>query len=205
MTLTSVKSIMQKRALINPEMAGKLVELFIQGNGNTIDVKDSSGELVQSVAEPGTVLRKMIFNCRANSGLAMQNDRNRQLLKAGATAERTGAKVSFDLGEGAKEYSADELLSAYLNRVQFTFSVLLNGSTTLVDKLSNGVLIKGVVQRIEPTAERKAEQPNATAILTIDSSTISLVAAEKVGTTTFDIDDILGEEETVAAPEAIEA
>lgn len=194
--LASVKSIMQKRALITNEMVGKLVEAFIQGNGNTIDMKNGNGELVESVVEPGTVARKTIYNLKANSALAMQNERNRNILRAGATAEKTGAKVKFDLGDGEKEYSATELLSTYLNRVQLSFSVVLPSS--IVANLGNGVLIKAIVQRIDPTPERKAAEPNAAPVLTIDPSTISLVAAQALSATTFDIDDILGEDEVKA-------
>lgn len=204
MTLNSVKSIMQSRALLTPEMVGKLVKVFIQGNGNTVDVKDGKGEFVQSVAEPGTVLRKTIFNLRANSALAMSNERNKSILKAGIIAEKTGAPVSFDFGDGAKEYDAHTLFSSYLNRVQVSFGVLLPSS--LVENLSNGVEIKAHVQRIDPTTERLAVEPNAAPILTIDDKTISLVAAITASKTMFDIDDILGvepvKEEELAGSEA---
>ncbi len=187
MTSSSVKSIMQKRITVPAQAVGKRVKLMLQGNGNVIDVKDKEGNEVQSVVEPGTVLQKKIFNTRANSALAMGNERNRQYLKDALAAEKAG--------EAEK---AAELFNNYLNATQISFGVLL--PSAIVDKLSTGVEIAGTIQKIDT---------DNGSLLTIDPSTISVVEPEVYGTTTFDLSDFTDEvsdDKTVkAGAEDIEA
>lgn len=167
MNMASVKGIMNKRILIPATAEGKTYLFTVQGNGNVIDVKNKDGELVQSIVEPGTVLQKTIFNTRANSALAMGLDINKQLLKDAVAAERAG--------DTAK---AHELFNAYLNAVQISFSVLHPSS--LLNQLSTNVDIKGKVQKI--TTDNGS-------LLTIDPSSIAIVAPEIAGTTNFSFDD----------------
>lgn len=167
MTSASVKSIMSQRTLIPTSSVGKRVKVSVQGNGNTIDVKDSEGEFVQSATEPGTVLQKRIFNCKANSQLAMLNTRNRETLQAALKAEKDG---NLD--------KASELFSEYLNKTQVSFGVLLPSATA--GKLSNNVEIAAEVQEI--TTEKGS-------LLTLNPSTISIVEPEAFGKTVFNLAD----------------
>lgn len=177
---------MQKRQTIPAEAVGKRVKFMIQGNGNVIDVKDREGNLVQSIVEPGTVLQKKIFNVRANSALAMQNDRTRGYIKAAMAAEKAG-----------KAEEAAELYNNYLNATQISFGVLL--PSAIVAKLSTGVEIAATLQRVDTENG---------SLLTIDPTTISVVEPEVYGTTTFDLADFLSEGETLpetAVPKALKA
>lgn len=177
--LASVKSIMTKRILVPSDAEGKLVKMFIQGNGNIVDVKNKEGELVTSSVkgQEGVVLQKKIFNLRAASQLAMSNPRNRQFLIDGLAAEKAG--------DTAK---AHELFNAYLNATQVSFGVIL--PSPIAEKLSTGVQVQAVIAKV--TTENGS-------LLTIDSSTLSVVAAENYGTATFDLDDFMTAKETTAS------
>jgi hypothetical protein len=178
MTLQSVKSIMNKRTLIPQEAVGKRVKLAIQGNGNTIDVKDKEGKMVASIVDPSLVLQKTIFNTKANSGLAVSNERNRQILKDAVAAEK------------AKDFEkAHDLYNQYLNATQLSFGILLPSS--IIAKLASGVEIAATVEQV--TTDNGS-------LLTIDPSTISIVEPEVYGKTTFDMEAFMdeAEEEVVA-------
>ena len=179
MNMASVKAIMNKRILVPASAEGKKVSFVIQGNGNDIDVKNKLGEFVQSVVEEGVVLQKRIFNLRANSQIAMRNPANMQLLKEGMIAEKAG---NFDL--------AGEKFNAYLNAVQISFGVL--HPSALLNVLGNGCDIAAKVQKV--TTDNGS-------LLTIDPSTISVLAPIDLGTTNFSFDEI-ELEETLAAPTA---
>lgn len=180
MTSQSVKAIMNKRSTIPAEAENKRVKFLVQGNGNVIDVKDKDGEFVMSTipGQEGTVLQKKIFNLRANSGLAMASDRNRQYLIEALKAEKAG---------DAKK--ADELFNQYLNSVQMSFGVLL--PSAVADKLTSGVEIAATVVKI--TTENGS-------LLTIDPSTISVVEPESYGTTAFDLTDFVAAAEAENKP-----
>lgn len=182
MNMASVKGIMNKRILIPASAEGKSFLFTIQGNGNVIDVKNKAGELVQSIVEEGTVLQKTIFNTRANSGHAMGLEINKQLLKDAVAAERAGDATK-----------AHELFNKYLNAVQISLSVLHPSS--LLSQLSTNVDIKGKVQKI--TTDNGS-------LLTIDPSSISVVAPEIAGTTNFSFDELEEAADDEAAKEAEE-
>lgn len=195
MTSTSVKAIMSKRSTIPAEAVGKRVKFLIQGNGNTVDVKDKDGKLVPSTipGQEGTVLQKKIFNLRANSSLAMQSERTRSYVKNGLMAEKLGAdgKVKGFLGELEGEYTAHEWFNAYLNSTQISFGILL--PSTIAEKLSTGVEIAATVQRVDTEAG---------SLLTIDPSTISIVEPEVYGSTTFNLDDFADDAVPDTVPDA---
>lgn len=179
MNMASVKAILNKRTLVPASAEGKKVNFVIQGNGNDIDVKNKLGEFVQSVVEEGVVLQKRIFNLRANSQIAMQNPANKQLLHDGVIAEKAG---NFDL--------AHDKFNSYLNAVQISFGVL--HPSALLNVLGNGCDIAAKVQKV--TTENGS-------LLTIDPSTISVLAPIDLGTTNFSFDEI-ELEEPLAAPTA---
>jgi hypothetical protein len=184
MTSASVKAIMQKRITIPAEAVGENVKLRIQGNGNVIDVKTKEGEVVESITEPGTVLQKKLFNFKANSGVALQNARNRQLIIDGIKAEKAG-----------ETEKASELFNDYLNATQLSVGILL--PSRVADQLRDGVLISADITRIDT---------DNGSLLTVDPSTICVLEAKSYGTTTFNLDDFSeGEEEKAEAPAAAEA
>lgn len=176
LNLASVKQIMNKRSMVPASAVGKKGTFTIQSDGNVIDVKNTAGELVQSITEPGMVLRKRIFNVKANSGIAITNPRNLEILRAGMAAEKAG-----DAEEAHKQFNA------YLNATQISFGILL--PHRMERSLGNGVEIAARVQLI--TTE-------AGSLLTLDPDTISLVVAEVYGSTTFDVDALLGTSATPA-------
>lgn len=172
LTSNSVKSIMAKRDLVHDTKIGKKVILTIQGDGNIVDVLDKEKNPVTSTIPgyEGTVLQKRIFNLKANSSIAMQNQRTRQLFIDGCVAEKQG-----DV-EGASE-----LFNEYLNRCQLSFGVLL--PSAVVDQLGNGVDVAAKV--IGVTTENGS-------LLTIDPSTISVQAPEVLEAgTSFDMSDFV--------------
>lgn len=180
MTSSSVKAIMQKRITVPQDAVGKRVKMQIQGDGTIIDVKRTDGTLVTSTVPgyEGTVLQKKVFNVRANSAVAMSNERTRQFLIEGLAAEKAG-----------ETEKASELFNQYLNATQISFGVLL--PSAMVNRLYNNQEISGRIELV--TTDNGS-------LLTIDPSTISVVEAETFGTTVFNLDDFIKAEETAATP-----
>ena len=180
MTSTSVKAIMQKRSTIPTDAVGKRVKFLIQGDGNVIDVKDKEGKLVMSTIPgfEGTVLQKKIFNLRANSLLAMQNERTRSYILDGLKAEKAGGTISLERDGKPTDVTASELFNDYLNATQMSFGVLL--PSNIAEKLASGVEIAATVVRVDT---------DNGSLLTIDPSTLSIVEPESYGTTVFNLDD----------------
>lgn len=163
----AVVNIMNKRVLITEAHVGKKLLFTIEGDGTIIDVKTKDGELVQSVVEEGTVAQKFIFNLQANSGIAMKNEQTRSLSAEGLAAEKAGNATL-----------AHEKFGDFLNKTRMSFNVFTTSS--IVGKLHDRVDISARVTKITT--------PNGS-LLTIDPSTISIVAPEAANTTVFSFDD----------------
>jgi hypothetical protein len=163
----AVQGIMNKRSLVTIGQKGKRIALIIQGNGTIVDVKNAKGELVMQAGNEDVVLQKLIFNCKANSQVAMQNARNRQMLKDAIAAEKAGDSEL-----------ADKLYNDYLNKVQFSASLLL--PNTLRDRIMHGAEVVGIVEEI--TTEKGS-------ILTFEAGSLAIQEPERVGKTTFSLDD----------------
>lgn len=188
-TKSSVDAIMNKRKLI-PSTA-KRIAVLIDSDGNDVDVVTSEGEVVMSKrkGEEGMILRRRIFNVRANSDIAMNNPRNREYFKNGCRAEFSGGNWTGIIGneKEPKAHTADEWFSAYLNATQMSFGVLL--PNRLVD---NGSLTRGA----EIVANVEVIKTDNGTLVTLDSSTIAVSAPEVYGKTTFSSADMdLTEEE----------
>jgi len=182
--MASVKAIMQQRIAVPETMVGGKKILFtVQGNGTEMYVQDKGGNYVNSAADPEEVLKKKIFNVKANSTLAMGLKINRDLLAAGVAAEKAG-----DMDE------AHEHFSKYLNAVQISFNILLPNK--LEAKLSDGVEIAARVQKI--TTDNGS-------LLTLDPATITVVEPEYLGKTTFSFDEFMPTEEETTSEEATPA
>lgn len=186
LNMQSVKSIMNNRVLIPQSAPGKKFRLDVQGDGTIVDVINKVGEAVLSTiaGEEGTLLRKKIFNVRANSEIAMKSARNVQSLRDGVAAEKLG-----------NMQAAHEAFNAYLNSCQISFGIILNSTGGIVDQLSNGVEIAATITRINT---------DNGSLLTIDPKTIAIMAPEVAGKTSFDFDAIFGTDET-ATEEADDA
>ena len=182
MTSSSVKSIMSKRVLVPAQAANKRTKLLVQGDGNVIDVLDKEGNEVHSTikGEEGVILQKRIFNLRANSQLAMTNERTRSYFMDGLKAEKAGDTTK-----------ADELFSKYLNSCQLSFGIILPSG--IAESLGNGVQIECTVLRVDT---------DNGSLLTIDPSTIRVATPEEYEATAFSMEDFEAEitaEETAAA------
>lgn len=167
LTRKIVENTMNNRQLVNESHVGDVVTLTIQGNGSSAqDVKTKDGKVVQSVVEQGTVAQKIIFNLKANSGLAMKNPINRQLFRDGVAAELAGdtetAHAKFD---------------AYLNATKITFNVFTTDRT--LEDLSDRTRIEAEIVKI--TTENGS-------LLTIDPKSIKVAKAVKLGKTEFKFD-----------------
>jgi len=153
-TLASALKAYQSRQKFTTAQAanGQRVILRLTGNGNIIDVIDGQGNHV--VSNQGEMLQKKIFNTVCNSAVAVRNERNQEILRAGLKAEKAGNSE-----EAAKHYND------YLNKTQVSVSVL--AGTSNFDKIQDGDQIKGRVQKIT-TAKGS--------ILTLDPKSLSIVA-----------------------------
>lgn len=187
LNMQSVKSIMNNRVLIPQSATGKKFRLDIQGDGTIVDVTNKAGEAVLSIiaGEEGTLLRKKIFNVRANSEIAMKNARNVQSLRDGVAAEKLG-----------NMQAAHDAFNLYLNACQISFGIILNSTGGIVDQLSNGVEIAATITRIDT---------DNGSLLTIDPKTIAIMAPEVAGKTSFDFDAIFNTEGVEPVDEADDA
>lgn len=171
MNSKSVHGIMNKRTLLTEAMIGKKVQLTIRGNGTLVDVKTKTGELVQSVVEPGTVFQKYIFNTESNSGIALANVNNKTLAAEGMAHERAG-----NVEEAHKSFSS------FLNAVQVSFNIPATAGA-IIAKLGDRVDISARVVKV--TTENGS-------LLTLDPATISVLTPEALVSTTFDMSAFTG-------------
>lgn len=163
----AVESIMNKRGRLDEALVGKKVRFTVQGNGTLMDVKKkATGELVQSVVEPGTVFQTRIFNLSANSSIAAKSHANHALAAAGLAAERAG-----NYEEAHKYYTA------FLNALQVSFNVPT--TSRVCDQLGDQVDIEARVIKI--TTDNGS-------LLTIDPTTIRVIEPEVLATVAFSFD-----------------
>lgn len=166
MNLESVKAIFNKRGLITKAQIGKRVRLTVQSGGNVIDVENSDGEKIfEAGSNDGVVLQKKLFNLKCNSEVAIKNERNKGILKEANELEKAGDAEK-----------AHDGYNDYLNKVQVSVGILSTAS--MFNKLQAGDEIAAQVQLI--TTENGE-------LLTIDPSTISIMAPETVAQSSFDM------------------
>lgn len=176
----SLVSIIKKRTSVPTAKVGRKAIFTVQGDGNVIDVKRADGSLVvdETTSE---VLQKRIFNLRATSQMSLSNARNVQLLKDAIAAEKAGDMEA-----------AHDLYNDFLNKTQMSFGIILPSATA--DKLSSGVEISATISLVETENGQ---------LLTIDPSSISVMAPEVLGSVAFDIDALLGEDEAEETAEEV--
>jgi hypothetical protein len=165
LNLDAVKNIFNSRANVTKGLVGKRVILTVQSPGTEIEVKNKEGENVMEAGTDDTLLMKKIFNCKANSAVAIANDRNREILKSANELEKSG---SID--------KAHDGYNDYLNKVQLSFSVL--STQSIFNKIQQGCEVAGQVQLI---STENGE------ILTLDPKTITVQEPERVGSSSFDM------------------
>jgi hypothetical protein len=112
----TVQNIIASRSIVKQQQAqmGDTVRFHIQGNGFTIPVMDKTGAIVLD-RQSGQPLSKTIYGVKANSHIAMLNPVNRAILTEAMKAETDG-----------DEEKAHTLFNQYLNKIQVSFSVILN-------------------------------------------------------------------------------
>ena len=179
-TLQSVQNVLNSRKRITETQAaqGVFVQMTVRGNGNIIDVRNSEGDLVPAADGSGEILRKKIFNLVCNSDVAIKNERNKDLLRSGYKAEQSG-----DTEQAAVHYND------YLNKTQVSISVLSTSAN--FTKIQNGDQVKGRVQLI--TTDKGS-------ILTLDPSTLSIMAPSAGEDTSLNLMDMMIVEEGTTNP-----
>lgn len=177
----TTQNIIAKRKIFRVTDAKAPLKFEIQGNGNTIPMVDKNG--VQVVDQQGIPLMKTIYNTRVNSHVAMLNPRNKAILLEAMTAETAG---NTEL--------AHDKFNQYLNKIQVSFSVILNnGRKNPV--FHNGDLVKG---RVELVTTDNGQ------LLTLENNTVSLVHIEEAEETSkFTLSDLMGLDSTAPTPESV--
>ena len=112
----TVQNIIASRSIVKLQQAqlGDTVRFHIQGNGFTLPVTDKTGAQVLD-RQTNQPLFKTIYGVKANSHVAMMNPLNREILTNAMKAESVG---NMD--------EAHTLFNQYLNKIQVSFSVVLN-------------------------------------------------------------------------------
>jgi hypothetical protein len=166
----AVQNIIAKRRIIRLTDADSVLKFEVQGNGNTIAVVDKSGAPVLSNNGTGVPLTKTIYNIKANSHVAMLNPRNREILREAMTAETAG-----DVD------TAHAKFNEYLNKIQVSFSVIINPGRTHT-QFFNGQMVQGRVQLITTDNGQ---------LLTLEN-VVAVRIEEAAKTPTFSLADLMG-------------
>lgn len=166
-TLQSVQNIMNSRKLITAIMAtsGLHVIFSVRSGGTVLPVKDKAGNDVPAADGSGEQLFKRIMNVDANSELAINNARNKDLLREGYAAEQAGNAAL-----------AEEKYNAYLNAIQVSFNILSTSSQ--FNAIKAGDQIKAQVEKI--TTENGS-------LLTLNAKTVAVIAPVAAGATKVDL------------------
>lgn len=122
-----------KRASITPSDIDSQLTFRVSSEGVVVDVLDADGNPVQSMAEPGTVLQRKIWNVDAINAVALRKAENLELLKEGQKLEAAG---QFE--------EAHEAYRTFFNRVTLSFSALLPLKPEF-ENLGTGDRVKGVI------------------------------------------------------------
>lgn len=182
LTAQIVQNMISSRAIVRLSDVGQTKRFHIRGNGNIIAVTTRDGAQVMSSSNPNQPLVKKIFNIQANSHVAMLNERNRAILREAMQAESVG---DMEL--------AHSKFNEYLNRIQVSFSVILNARGDNAE-FYNKQLVEGEIELVTTDNGQLLTISNARA-----------VRVEKLAATpAFTLSDLMGLEapaaETVLQP-----
>lgn len=136
LTSANVQQMIASRGLIKSSQVGETKRFHIRGDGFTIPVTTKDGAQVMASGTDNIPLMKTIYNVKANSHIAMINPRNQEILRSAMEAEKTG-----------DEDAAHAAFNDYLNKIQVSFSVILNPgrkSVTFYDKQ----LVEGEIELV---------------------------------------------------------
>lgn len=115
LTSANLQQMIASRGIIKSSQAGETKRFHVRGDGFTIPVTNKAGEQVMANGTDNVPLMKTIYNVKANSHIAMINPRNQEILRTAMLAEKEG-----DMD------AAHEAFNDYLNKIQVSFSVILN-------------------------------------------------------------------------------
>lgn len=177
----AAQNIIAKRRIIRLTDADSVLKFEIQGNGNIIPVTDKSGAQVYSSSDSNLPLTKAIYNIKANSHVAMLNPRNREILREAMAAETAG-----------EVEKAHDLFNQYLNKIQVSFSVIINPGRSVV-QFYNGQMIQGRVQLITTDNGQ---------LLTLEN-VVAVRIEEAAKTPTFSLSDLMGLDDKSPAAETV--
>lgn len=181
LTTTTVQDIIKKKLIVRANQAGETVRFHIQGNGNTIPVKDKTGMQVMASGTDNVPLMKTIYGTKVNSHIAMLNPRNQELLKQAVETEKDG-----------DAQATNAAFNAYLNKIQANFSVIMRPNSP---KFYNQQLVEGEVEII--TTENGQ---------LITFTNVRPVVSEKLKSTgEFSLADLMGLGEAPKAEDVFEA
>jgi hypothetical protein len=170
LTATSAQNIIANRAIISAKQHGETLRFHVQGNGNTIAVTTKDGAQVMANGTDNVPLFKTIYGLKCNSQVAMLNPRNKEILRGAFETEQSGD------GEAAHAAYND-----YLNKIQVSFSVILNPGRTN-PTFTNGQLVEGEVELI--TTENGQ-------LLTLNNVR-PVAVAKAAATPAFTLNDLMG-------------
>jgi len=171
----AVENIMSKRGKLDASLEGRKVRFTVTTNGNPfIVVRKNTGEVVESIVEPGTPFEKMIYNLDANSSLAMANKLNWAI-----AADATKLEAAGDFAGAHAKYNE------FLNKMQVSFSIPV--TNPIWRQIGRNVDIEGRVQKIT-TANGS--------LLTLDPTSIRVIQAAELAKTGFSFDDFLGADDS---------
>lgn len=171
LTAQIAQSMIASRAIVRLTDVGATRRFHIRGNGNIIAVMTK--DMKPAIGSDGQPLNKVIYNIKANSHVAMLNPRNQEILRTAAAAEKEG-----------DEEAAHNAYNDYLNKVQVSFSVILNPGRRNVS-FYDGQLVEGEIELVTTDNGQ---------LLTIANP--RAVAIEKLSATpTFTLTDLMGIEE----------
>lgn len=131
----SAKAIFSSRPLVPTTAIGQKQMFSVQSVSAPQDVKDAQGNLVLEANGTGAVLRRIIVALRANSEIAVLNERTKAIRAEAMAAEAAGNTAK-----------AHELFNQYLNKCQLSFNVLSTSSN--FGKIEKGDDVKGVIEKV---------------------------------------------------------
>lgn len=153
-------SFLRSRQTINQALVGHLISTTITGNGTLVDATDAEGKVIMVDGQP---LKKIIYNTKLNSSVAMENPRNKQILVDAMAAEKAG---NFD--------EASDKFRDFLNAVQVSFSVWASSSRQfnqgqpVAGTVSMVTTPKGSLLKLDNVYAPQAQAAAATTVGSID-------------------------------------
>lgn len=174
LTAAIAQNMIASRAIVKLTDVDQTRRFHIRGTGNIIPVTNRDGAPVLD-QQSGQPLTKIIYGIKANSHVAMLNTRNREILKAAMLAETAG-----------NVEEAHTLFNDYLNKIQVSFSVILNPGRKQPNFM-DGQLVEGEIALITTDNGQ---------LLTVNN--VRAVAVEKLAATpAFSLNDLMGITESI--------